>query len=361
MLMIPQEVEMKWHPRYRIYYEERGYKFTKYRDLFNVDVRDLPNNSQKKVWVLCDYCLEKGVERKRAKTFQTYIKQNRESIIKKDCCYECTPIKIKESNMITYGVESTNQLKEIRKKQEDTNMQRYGGKSPMSDLSIRKKVEGTNRLRYGTKTPAQNTLIKEKAKVTCIEKYGFVSPAQNLDVMKKQIETNMKKYSVPFTLMNEGVKIKARESLYKNGSVPTSRQQLYINSILKGELNYPFKNYSLDIAFPQKKIYVECDFGGHLLQIKLGSKTREEFEKEERKRWYALYRNGWKEIRIISEKDKVPAEEKIIEIFDYACSHLNSGHTWIRFYIDNQKLIYNERGEIREEEFNFGDLSYIYK
>ncbi|KSU86988.1 hypothetical protein A2U94_00715 [Bacillus sp. VT 712] len=47
MLLIPQEVEMKWHQRYRKYYEEKGYIFTNYRETFKVDVNDLPENCNK--------------------------------------------------------------------------------------------------------------------------------------------------------------------------------------------------------------------------------------------------------------------------------------------------------------------------
>ncbi|MFJ8066097.1 hypothetical protein ACIQYS_15835 [Psychrobacillus sp. NPDC096426] len=352
MLIFPQSIKIKWHQRYRNYYEMRGYIFTAYRDEFEVNVVDLPISSNKKVWVYCDYCYIK-VQKK----FQCYIKQKEKSIIKKDCCYDCRPIKTRESNKMNYGVESTNQLHQTIEKRNNTNIKTYGGENVMASERVREKVAQTNIQRYGFKTPAQNEIVKAKIKNTNILKYGFVSPTQNEEIRIKQLTKMLEKYNVEYGMQSEEILNKARNTLYENGNAPISRQQRYIWQITGGEINYPFKNYSLDIAIADKKIYIECDFGGHWLQIKLGNKTEEEFKSDERKRYYSLYRNDWKSVRIISKSDKVPSREKVHEIIEVAYYYLLSGHSWINFDLDKSMVICSDY----KGRYDFGTLFYPYQ
>ncbi|QGS68707.1 hypothetical protein CV093_10185 [Oceanobacillus sp. 143] len=135
--------------------------FTFYRDEFVVSVEHLPISSNKYVKVLCDYCLNKGLTTIKEEPYQTYIR-NKKGIIKKDCCNDCKPLKVKESNLLVYGKESTNQVDQIREKQKKTNLIRYGGENVMASSKIRQKVKHTNLQRYGTKAPAQNEKVKIK-------------------------------------------------------------------------------------------------------------------------------------------------------------------------------------------------------
>jgi len=107
---------MKWHHMNKNHYELKGYTFTSYRGTFEVNVKDLPRGCNMHVWIRCDYCLIKV-----RKKFQDYIKQNEEAVIKRDCCHKCRPLKIRESNLVVYGVESTNQLSETTQKRNETN------------------------------------------------------------------------------------------------------------------------------------------------------------------------------------------------------------------------------------------------
>ena len=133
--------------------------------------------------------------------------------------------------------------------------------------------------------------------------------------------------------------IRRNLTFYENGTAPCSKEQSYINNLLKGKLNYPISNCSLDIAFPDEKIYIEYDGGGHNLSVKLNSITQKEFNKKEMKRNYFLMQKGWKSIRIISLKDKIPSDEKLIEMFNYAKQYLSTGRHYIKFDIDNQNTI----------------------
>jgi hypothetical protein len=141
---------------------------------------------------------------------------------------------------------------------------------------------------------------------------------------------------------------------YKFGKHPCSRQQKHIHNIVGGVLNYPVGNSVLDIAFPENKIYIEFDGSGHDLAVKIGQISKEEFDEKEKRRRYSLYRRGWKEIRIISKRDRVPAPEKIKSIIDYACGILEN-NSWIVFDIDNNLVKYKNK----IESYDYGRLYLI--
>ena len=161
-------------------------------------------------------------------------------------------------------------------------------------------------------------------------------------------------YGVDNPMKNKEVSAKVRETLFKNGNAPKSKQQIYVHQLIGGEINYPYYNASLDVAFPEEKLYVECDFGGHWLSIKLGSLTQDEFDKKQRNRWYSLYRSGWKSVNIISRHDNLPSDQIILEILSYARIYLKNHH-YIKFDIDNNKII-NSQGEF---DFDYGELRKI--
>lgn len=56
MLIENQQVLVKWHTNNKQWYINKGYEFTKYKDEFYVDVKDLTPGSKIKVDVKCDYC-----------------------------------------------------------------------------------------------------------------------------------------------------------------------------------------------------------------------------------------------------------------------------------------------------------------
>jgi len=85
--------------------------------------------------------------------------------------------------------------------------------------------------------------------------------------------------------------------------------------------------------------------------------TEEEFINKERRRWYFLNSKGWKEIRIISRQDKLPSDEVIFLMIEYAKEYINEGHSWIHFDIDNLKIL-KSTGNINVD---FGKLRRIKK
>ena len=139
------------------------------------------------------------------------------------------------------------------------------------------------------------------------------------------------------------------ETFYKNSTQKCSTQQKYLHNLIGGELNYPVGNSSLDIAFPEEKVYIEYDGSGHDLSVKLGDRTQEQFNEKEKRRNYKLQKLGWKSIRIISRKDNLPTNEKILEIINLGLEILKE-RSWIVFDIDNSKVKYNNFTDV----YNFG-------
>ena len=146
-----------------------------------------------------------------------------------------------------------------------------------------------------------------------------------------------------------------QKTMYKNGTQQCSSQQKHIHNLIGGKLNYPYGKSSLDIAFPEDKIYIEYDGSGHDLSVKIGSMSQEEFNKREVRRRYALYRRGWKEMTIVSRKDYFPKDFKIIEMINEGKDFLKE-ESWIKYDIDLKKVI-NKYGEYL---YDFGEL-YRYR
>jgi len=58
LIILTKRVKIKWHPRNRHWYEDKGYLFTKYKDEFEVDIKDLSDWSTAKINIQCDGCGE---------------------------------------------------------------------------------------------------------------------------------------------------------------------------------------------------------------------------------------------------------------------------------------------------------------
>ena len=125
-MLLTKTVVTKWNKNTKKHYESKGYLFTNYGDEFLVKVEDLTKGNTSEVEVLCDYCLEEGIEKIIKKKYLIYKQQNEKSIIHKDCCKKCMPLKVKESNLLVYKVESTSQLPKTINKYKQTNLDKYG-------------------------------------------------------------------------------------------------------------------------------------------------------------------------------------------------------------------------------------------
>jgi len=320
-MLLTKEVEVILNPKNMSHYSNLGYENLKAKEILIVKVEHLSKGSHAMVEVLCDYCNE-NISLKKYKDYNKH-----RDITQKDCCNNknCKQQKRIESFETVYGVNW-----------------------PTKNDEIKLKISNTCQEKYGTAFHTGSENHKLKSIETCRKNYGVDYPMQNEKVRLKRDENNIKKYGVKIPIQLDYIKQKAIKSLllvkYKNGTIKSSTQQNLIHQIIGGELNYPIDNISLDIAFPNEKIYVEFDGSGHDLSVKYGDLSKEEFIRHELKRKYYLKNRGWKEIRIISIKDVIPEDNKIIEMIRYAKDYLNTGHSWIKFNVDE--------GIVESSQFN---------
>lgn len=416
MLVKNQVVLLKWNRRNSTHYKSKGYIFTKDGDEFEVNVEDLTPSSTAVVEVECDYChrivtkkyfkwrnhIENSIIKKDA-CKKCAPKKQKESVIKKYGVEHVMQVdsikeKTKQSNLERYGVTSTAKLPEVQekikqtkeqkygkdwskvlnRKTQDTLMEKYGVKNPSQMSNYKKKFKATSLRNYGVENPNQSEVVKarivktnrekmgydypmqspkvkQKSKNTVVDKYGAPHISHVPEIIARKKATNLKRYGVEFPSQSPIIAEKQRETLYKNGTTPVSNQQLYIHKLIGGELNFPVSRASLDIAFPKEKIFIEYDGGGHDLQVKLGKTTPKEFRKKELKRKHFLRDLGWREIRIISTRDKLPYDSSLIDLIKRAKKYIKSGHSWFEIDIDNSKL----RCSQYEKNIHLGDLRRI--
>ncbi len=92
------------------------------------------------------------------------------------------------------------------------------------------------------------------------------------------------------------------------------------------------------------------------MKVKTGKISQEDFNLQEIIREKIIRSNGIKMMRLISPHDKMPSDDKLIEIFDFAKSYFKTGHTWINFYIEENKYRNAEHCDENGVFFNFGEL-----
>lgn len=332
--MLTQEtIFIKWNNKTKKYYVNLGYPYTKMGDEFEIKISELPPSSDIKIPVLCDYCLEEGRETICWKQNKEYNKTRKRNFVK-DCCEEHKHQKRIESNINNYGVRSTAVIPEVKEKFLNSMIENHGVEYSGQSPELLQKTRDTIQEIYGVDHYSKTDEFKEKFKNTCQEKYG-----------------------VDHYMYLEEFQSKVKETMYKNGTAPRSNQQVYLNNILNGELNYPVSYCSLDIAFLNNKIYIEYNGSGHDLNVKYGSLTEKEFQIKEIKRDYYLKNLGWSKITIISLKDFLPQDDKIIKMISFAKEYLNTGHSWIIFDIDN-KLVESSQFNYT---YDFGELRKVKK
>jgi hypothetical protein len=126
-MLISKEVEVTLSPNTIKYYENKGYEINRVKNKWRkwvvpegtklkVNVFDLPDNSTTPVQVLCDYCLENGVETIIEKPWRSYVRDNIDGVIHTDCCVHCKGKKIEESNMAIYNVKHVSQTDGVKAK-----------------------------------------------------------------------------------------------------------------------------------------------------------------------------------------------------------------------------------------------------
>ena len=303
---------------------------------------DLLSTSTTKIEVVCDIC---------GAIFETKRVNVKHS---KNCCKNCIKHAARDTMLEKYGVSNIMYLEDYKDKIKETCIERYGVDNPLKSEDVKKKFKKTCIEKYGVSNPNQNKEIIKKREKTCLNKYGNKIALLNEEIKNKSRKTIKEKYGVEFISQSEECKKKVKETTQKKYGVDSVLQlesvrekinpkysyaQLYICKLYNGELNYPFKKYNFDILV-NKNIDIEIDFGGHELSVKRGEITQDEFDKKQMIRDIISRRNGYKVVRLISRKDKMPCDDILLKILEDIKKYFNlyPNHSWITFDIDKSLL-----------------------
>lgn len=327
-MLLTKEIEIRVTSHTIKHYRNLGYECN-FGDIIIVKVEDLPPKSHAIVDVQCDYC---GADLK--KVYNKYVSQTDNGNLK-CACKNCIKYKAKETMQKLYGVDNIFQSENFKEDMKIYCLSTYGVENFHQVEDIKKKTVRTNIERYGVPTPMQNEQIKQKVWQTVYDRYGVQYPSQSAKIREKTFE-----------------------SYYKNGTQKVSIQQDYLHNLYGGELNYPISHYSADICLLDDKIDIEYDGGGHNLQVKIGNITDKDFLQKEIIRFNTIKTQGYKTIKIISSKDKLPSDEILIKMLFQAKEYFNTtNHTWVEYNIDTSLM---RNAEYKEGVFfDYGELRSI--
>ena len=265
--------------------------------------------------------------------------------------------KIKETILERYGCEYAMQNKEIQNKSKEAYMKKYGVDNPNKAKEIKDKKKATCKEKYGVEYAIQNKEIQDRIKATCKERYGVEYAIQNKEIQDRIKATCKERYGTENPMQNEEIKNKALDSFCFNGTGPCSRQQKYIHFLIGGVLNKRVCNSLVDICFKEEKMAIEYDGSGHFLtDIFNGNKipTKEALLKE-KNREDSIVNKGYKVIRFIATKDRIPSDEVILNLIE---EFKNSDFKVIRINFEEGTI---DRDYEEKWYCNFGELRKITK
>ena len=404
-LILPQTVSIRTNGSNCKYFREKGYEFEKCGDFIEVDVLDLKKGSGTKVKIICDIC------GKEAETwYSTVVKYNKKNELITCGSKSCINKKREDTCMEKYGVKYAAQSQEVQNKMKDTNLERYGAENPFGSKEIRDKIKDTWQKNYGENitnpfqaeevrekiratwqknygenitNPFQTEEVRDKTKATLQKNYGegIVNISQVKEIRDKIKDTNLgrygaecpfgskeiqdkikatfkKRYGVDNPMKNEEIKNKALDSFQFNGTGPCSRAQKYIHFLIGGALNKRICNSLVDICFEEEKTAIEYDGGGHFLGELIVNKDRfiskEAFLKE-KNREYSIVNKGYKVIRFIATKDRIPSDEVILNLIE---EFKNSDFKVVRIDFEEGTI---EKDYNEKTRYDFGKLRRITK
>ena len=265
--------------------------------------------------------------------------------------------KSKKTLQKRYNVDNPSKAQEIKDKKKNTCQIHLGVDNPFESKEIQDKIKDTWKKNYGVNNPMQNTAIRNKTNTTCQEKYGGNAPICSEEVQRKIQQTMLKKHGVKHPSQSEEIRNKILSSFQFNGTGPSSRAQRYINYILNGTLNKRICGSLADIYIEKENIVIEHDGAGHFLTDKFnGNKTpTKESLLYEKEREDKIINNGYRMIRFIATKDRIPSDEVILNLVE---GFKNSDFKVIRINFEEGTI---DRDYEERWYCNFGELRKITK
>lgn len=351
-LLISKTAQVAVNARNYKRFRALGYDFSQFGDIIDIKVEDLSPGSEVKIKVQCDYC---GLEFEKQYCDYLHSIQN-ENYNGHDACKRCRTHKmaftcqkkygaphylgsdigkmhVKQVMMEKYGVPNPTMLPEILAKVHKTNLERYGTEYPSTLSWVKEKTMLSNRSKYGVDYPMSLPEFQERRANTCTEKYGSPYAQQNEEIKDKIRQTCLERYGYANPSSSPEIREKVAKKKYERGSQTSSAQQRHICDLLKGQLNYPFRKYFIDVAFPDEKIAVEYNGSGHDLSVRMGQLTCSKFTQNETYRKKQLYQEGWRLITIISHSDELPDDHTLLTLTAFARGLLNERH-WVEIDLD---------------------------
>ena len=174
-----------------------------------------------------------------------------------------------------------------------------------------------------------------KHRETMLEKYGYEGTMQVPEIREKISQTNLKKYGCKSPAQSTEVRKKITQTFYANSSQKSSKQQRYINNLYSGILNFPIKFYNADIYLPYDNLIIEFDGSGHALNVIMGHETMKEYQQKEIVRYSVIKNEGYKQIKIVSNNDKLPSDQILLQMLSEAKQYFSEypNHNWIEYNI----------------------------
>lgn len=348
-MLLTKEVEVRPRGEMIQYYKDRGYD-AKYNQLLVVKVDDLPRRSSSSIKVLCDICQENEVS-------TTYCNYNKSiETTGSYACKECRYEKVRLTNIARYGVDNYGKTKECHEKMKNTTKSLYGVEHYSQTEEYKERFRNTCIDRYGESYQQQFT---DKAFESFYDKTGYEHPSKSPETIKKRRENFSNKYGVDNPAKLPEVREKMSRTLYANSSQKVSKQQNYINNIYQGILNFPVKYYNVDIYLSDDNLTVEYDGGFHLGNVITGRETIDEHTRKEIIRSNVIKKEGYKQMRIISENDKLPSDTILLQMLQDARNYFSDypNHSWIEFNIDTSTVRNAEHKDCIP--YDFGKLRTI--
>ena len=310
------------------------------------------------VKVVCDIC---GKEREM--WYRTVVECNEEDKLITCGSNSCKYKKSEDTCMKKYGVKNVAQSQEIQDKIKDILKEKYGENivNIGQVQEVKEKIKNTNLERHGYACPLQSEEIRNKGIQTLKEKYGedVVNVSQVKEIQDKIKKTWQKKYGENIThpMQVEEIKNKTLSSFHFNHTGPSSRAQRYINYILNGTLNKYICGSLADIYIEKENIIIEHDGSGHFLNDKMNGNiypTKESLSYE-KEREDKIINNGYRMIRFIANKDRIPSDEVILNLVE---GFKNSDFKVIRINFEEGII---DRDYKEKWYCNFGELKRITK
>jgi uncharacterized protein CbrC (UPF0167 family) len=303
-------VDVKMVGKNIVHYRSLGY-IVRMFDIIEVPIEHLTEGSHIKIEVGCDYC-GKIIN----KTYKGLLNERKNSVINKDCCSECIPIKCAESNMKLYGVENPMQRLDVRNKLKNTFIELYGVEFISKSPEIKEKVKNTNLSRYGVSCYFKTDECNEKIKIINDEKrknyfknFGYYHPLEQPNIKKKMGKRKLSSVSFQQNNVYEMLKDK-----YEN---------IYIN--------FPFSSIFLDVVIFFENIKLDIEYDGQYWHNENKDRRRDEYLKS----------NGWKILRIKSAH-LIPDLDILLNKVDYL---IKSDHRYDEIILSDWKISAN-KGEI---------------